>query len=93
MFGCYIMLFARADCIKQGKLRFFQSVKVKTGVKGIAANKGGVALKFNYLDSSFMIMNSHLTSGQSKVKERFADVRKVYTGACEYCALNEASTG
>ena len=63
MFGCYIMLFARTDCIKHSKLRFFQSVKVKTGVKGIAANKGGVALKFNYLDSSFMVMNTHLTSG------------------------------
>ena len=84
MFGCYIMLFGRNDIIKNTSLKYFQTVKVKTGVKGIAANKGGVALRFNYLDSSFMIMNSHLTSGQKKSKERFADVRKIFTGACDF---------
>ena len=63
MFGCYIMLFARQDILKQTKLKYFQTVKVKTGVKGIAANKGGVAIRFNYMDSRFMVMNGHLTSG------------------------------
>ena len=91
MFGCFIMLFARKDVMADTKLKFFQAVKIKTGVKGIAANKGGVALRFNYLDSSFVFMNSHLTSGQNKVKERFLDCRKCFTSACEFFHVNEAS--
>ena len=76
MFGCYIMLFARSD--NQSCFKSLKSVKNKTGTKGMTANKGSVALRFNFDDTSFMFMNCHLTSGQSKVKERCADVRQNY---------------
>jgi inositol-1,4,5-trisphosphate 5-phosphatase len=61
MFGCYIMLFVRSDnynCIKS-----MHTVKIKTGTSGYTANKGSVALRFNFEDTSFMFMNCHLCSG------------------------------
>ena len=63
MFGCFIMLFVRNDSFIEKSFSGLKTVKVKTGTKGMTANKGSVALKFNYHDSSFMFMNTHLTSG------------------------------
>jgi len=75
MFGCFIMLFVRSDSLANHSFKGFKSVKVKTGVKGMAANKGAVALRFNFDDTSFMFMNCHLTSGQKKWRERIADTK------------------
>ena len=72
MFGVYVMIFVRSDC--QQNVHQLQTVKVKTGVKGYAANKGAVSLRFNYDDTSFMLLNCHLTSGQSKTKQRLDDI-------------------
>lgn len=63
MFGCYIMLFARLNCCRAGSFKSIKTVKIKTGTKGITANKGAVAIRFNFEDTSFMFMNTHLTSG------------------------------
>ena len=63
MFGCYIMLFARQDKFDQRCFKSLKSVKIKTGTKGMTANKGAVAIRFNFEDTSFMFMNTHLTSG------------------------------
>ena len=81
MFGCYIMLFARSD--QTASFKSLKSVKNKTGTKGMTANKGSVAIRFNYDDTSFMFMNCHLTSGQSKVKERMADTRQNYNAVTQ----------
>ena len=89
MFGCFIMLFARSDCLNQSSFRAQKQVKIKTGTKGMTANKGAVALRFNFDDTSFMFMNTHLTSGQKKVKERFADTRQTYSGCTKYFDENE----
>ena len=78
MFGCYIMVFARSDCFQQSSFSSLRTVKIKTGTKGMTANKGAVAVRFNFDDSSFMFMNCHLTSGQKKVKERIADTKLCY---------------
>jgi len=55
----------------------------------MTANKGAVALRFNFDDTSFMFMNCHLTSGQNKAKERFADTRQAYAGATSFFDLHE----
>lgn len=77
MFGCFIMLFARSDC--QNSFKSLKSVKNKTGTGGMTANKGSVALRFNFDDTSFMFMNCHLTSGQKAYRERFNDTSKNYS--------------
>ena len=90
MFGCFIMLFARKDKFEQASFRALKSVKIKTGTKGMTANKGAVAIRFNFEDTSFMFMNTHLTSGQKKVKERVADIRQTYTGATAFFDSTES---
>ena len=49
----------------------------------MTANKGSVAIRFNYEDTSFMFMNCHLTSGQNKVKERMADTKQNYNAVIQ----------
>jgi hypothetical protein len=61
MFGCFIMLFVREDHFKS--IKRMHTVKVKSGANGLAANKGSTSLRFNYEDTGFMFLNSHLTSG------------------------------
>lgn len=56
-----IMLFVRDEC-KQ-KISCIRTSKVKTGFGGQSGNKGAVALRFNYNNSSFAFLNCHLTSG------------------------------
>ena len=63
LFGCFIMLFARKDTFQQCSYRHIKTIKTKTGVKGMAANKGSAAVKFTFDDTSFMFLNCHLTSG------------------------------
>ena len=75
------MLFARTDSL--ASFKSLKAVKNKTGTKGMTANKGSVAIRFNFDDTSFMFMNCHLTSGQSKVKERFADTRQNYASVTQ----------
>ena len=58
----------------------------------MAANKGAVALRFNFDDTSFMFMNCHLTSGQKKSKERVADTKLTYNGVTSFFDHNEPLT-
>ena len=86
MYGCLIFLFVREDSVNS--IKRMHTSKIKTGVKGIAANKGSTALRFNYDDTSLMFMNCHLTSGQKKVKERFDDLQLCYTESCQSFITN-----
>lgn len=50
---------------------------VKTGMGGKAGNKGAVGIRFQFQSSSFCFVCSHLTAGQSQVKERNEDYREI----------------
>lgn len=50
---------------------------VKTGMGGKAGNKGAVGIRFQFHSSSFCFVCSHLTAGQSQVKERNEDYREI----------------
>uniref|UniRef100_A0A8D0XIX7 Synaptojanin-2 n=1 Tax=Sus scrofa TaxID=9823 RepID=A0A8D0XIX7_PIG len=50
---------------------------VKTGMGGKAGNKGAVAIRFQFHSTSFCFICSHLTAGQSQVKERNEDYREI----------------
>lgn len=86
MFGCLIFLFVREDSVNS--IRRMHTAKIKTGVKGMAANKGSTALRFNYEDTSMMFLNCHLTSGQKKVKERFDDLQLCYQESLQSFTAN-----
>ncbi|XP_077979137.1 synaptojanin-1-like isoform X2 [Glandiceps talaboti] len=50
---------------------------VKTGLKGTAGNKGGVAIRMLFHSSSMCFVCAHLAAGQSQVKERNDDYHEI----------------
>ncbi|XP_048344087.1 synaptojanin-2 isoform X2 [Sphaerodactylus townsendi] len=50
---------------------------VKTGMGGKAGNKGAVGIRFQIHSSSLCFICSHLTAGQSQVKERNEDYKEI----------------
>jgi hypothetical protein len=61
MFGCFIMLFVKEK--HTGAIKNMHTSKIKTGVHGMAANKGSTSIRFNYDDTSLFFLNCHLSSG------------------------------
>lgn len=61
LLGCLIVLAVRDDMVN--RVSNTGTAKVKTGTKGMTANKGSVAIRFDIDDTSFMFLNCHLTSG------------------------------
>ena len=55
------MLFAKDE--HKYRVSNLKACKVKTGFGGNSGNKGSVAIRFNFDDSSFMFINCHLSSG------------------------------
>lgn len=52
----------------------------KTGMGGMTANKGACAVRFNYGNSSFVLITSHLAAGVSATLERYNDYMSVVSG-------------
>ncbi|NXP55697.1 SYNJ2 protein, partial [Heliornis fulica] len=50
---------------------------VKTGMGGKAGNKGAVSIRFQFYSTSFCFICSHLTAGQTQVKERNDDYKEI----------------
>uniref|UniRef100_A0A8C5WT51 Synaptojanin-2 n=1 Tax=Laticauda laticaudata TaxID=8630 RepID=A0A8C5WT51_LATLA len=50
---------------------------VKTGMRGKVGNKGAVAIRFQFHSSSLCFVCSHLTAGQSQIKERNEDYKEI----------------
>ena len=76
MVGCFIIMFVNKK--HKNKVKNIRKVKVKTGLSGMTGNKGSVAIRFNFEDTSFSFINNHLESGQNAVGERLEQVRQVY---------------
>ncbi|XP_044277958.1 synaptojanin-2 isoform X1 [Varanus komodoensis] len=50
---------------------------VKTGMGGKTGNKGAVSIRFQFHSTSLCFICSHLTAGQSQVKERNEDYKEI----------------
>ena len=82
MLGCNIMLFVRSD--HYNSIKNMHTVKIKTGTSGYTANKGSVAIRFNFEDTSFMFLNCHLCSGQKQVQQRLSEIKQTYSETLSY---------
>ena len=61
MVGCFILLFIKDD--HKYRVSYMRATKVKTGYGGQSGNKGSVAVRFNFDDTTLAFINCHLTSG------------------------------
>lgn len=52
----------------------------KTGLKGIAGNKGATAIRFRFENTTFCFVACHFASGQTKFEERNKDFHTIHDG-------------
>lgn len=70
--GVSVSLFIRADYIDS--VREVKIASKKTGMGGIAGNKGSVAIRLNVHNTSMCFVVSHFAAGQSNPQERDRDM-------------------
>ncbi|GAA5968165.1 hypothetical protein JCM11641_003755 [Rhodosporidiobolus odoratus] len=56
-----------------GEVRNVEVATKKTGMKGMAGNKGAVAIRLDFRSTSFCFLTAHLAAGHSTVEERNQD--------------------
>lgn len=78
MSSVLLLMFATEDAMK--RITQVEGKYKKTGLGGIAANKGSVAIRFNYGSTSFCFVNSHLAAGATNTEERFNDFQTTLNG-------------
>lgn len=62
------------------KIRSVEATSRKTGLKGMSGNKGGVAIRLNFNDSTLCFVTAHLAAGHSNVDERNDDYWTISRG-------------
>lgn len=75
-----LMLFFVKDTHKNA-INSIKTTRVETALGGNTGNKGAVCIRFNYNDSSFLLFNCHLTSGQEHNMQRLDDFTQIYQKA------------
>lgn len=71
MSSLIILFFVKAD--KAHLVKQVEGATKKTGFGGITGNKGAVAIRFEYGDTSFCFVNAHFSAGSSNIEERRGD--------------------
>ncbi|KAL4974356.1 SacI homology domain-containing protein [Aspergillus desertorum] len=76
--GTALMIYVREDILKNIK-NVEGSVK-KTGLSGIAGNKGGCAIRFEYWNTRLCFVTAHLAAGFANYDERNNDYETICQG-------------
>ncbi|CAG8722117.1 1407_t:CDS:2, partial [Racocetra fulgida] len=63
--GTALVIYARSDIVSN--IRNVEYVMKKTGLGGMAGNKGGVAIRLDYHDTSICFVTAHLASGKKRI--------------------------
>ncbi|KAJ2806317.1 Inositol-1,4,5-trisphosphate 5-phosphatase 1 [Coemansia helicoidea] len=77
--GVSLLFFAHSAALP--RIHGVQMIKFKTGLAGMAGNKGCVAMHLMFDDTSICIVSAHLASGTSNVAERNADYHTICSWA------------
>ncbi len=75
-----LSLFIYAKSSKVAEIKNVETATKKTGMGGMTANKGALAISLLYGATSVVIVNCHMAAGQSGVQERIADYQVIETG-------------
>ncbi|KAI8890412.1 DNase I-like protein [Backusella circina FSU 941] len=76
--GEALIVFAKSNIV--GEIRNVETAIKKTGMMGIASNKGAIAIRMDYGDTSFCFVAAHFASGQSNVDDRNSDFYTINNG-------------
>jgi phosphatidylinositol-bisphosphatase len=66
--GILLLVYVRRE--QQRFITDLEFDSVGVGLLGVAGNKGGVAIRFQYHDTSVCVVNSHLAASQNNVLGR-----------------------
>lgn len=76
--GLSLFIFVKQTEIS--KITQVESSFRKTGFGGVGANKGGIAVRFDYENTQICFVSSHLAAGLSNVDERHHDYKVISKG-------------
>ena len=76
--GAALCIFVRAE--HAANIRNVQGAIKKTGLAGLAGNKGGVGISLEFYDTSVCFVCAHLAAGQSNVVDRNNDYHTINDG-------------
>ncbi|KAI8139943.1 Endonuclease/exonuclease/phosphatase [Fennellomyces sp. T-0311] len=76
--GAALIIFVKANIVEN--IRNVETSIKKTGIMGIAGNKGAVAIRMDYGDTSICILAAHFASGHSNYEDRNADFHTINSG-------------
>ncbi|CAO1626593.1 unnamed protein product [Sympodiomycopsis kandeliae] len=76
--GTALIILVKSHLI--GHIRSVEATTRKTGLKGMSGNKGGVAIRLQFHDSTFCFVTAHLAAGHSNVEERNQDYWTISRG-------------
>ncbi|KAF7301871.1 Inositol polyphosphate phosphatase [Mycena indigotica] len=76
--GTALMVIVKTDLASV--MRNVEAASRKTGLRGMSGNKGAVAVRLEYHDTSFCFLTAHLAAGHANVEERNTDYRTITNG-------------
>ncbi|KAE8348768.1 SacI homology domain-containing protein [Aspergillus coremiiformis] len=76
--GAALMVFIRGDVL--GDIKNVEGSVKKTGLSGVAGNKGGCAIRFEYSNTRICFVTAHLAAGFANYDERNRDYETINHG-------------
>ncbi|KAJ6172456.1 hypothetical protein N7470_001523 [Penicillium chermesinum] len=76
--GAALMIYVKADSLHD--VKNVEGAVKKTGLSGIAGNKGGCAIRFELCDTSICLVTAHLAAGFANYDERNKDYETIHGG-------------
>ncbi|EPS31303.1 hypothetical protein PDE_06258 [Penicillium oxalicum 114-2] len=76
--GAALMIYVKANALKA--IKDVEGAVKKTGLSGIAGNKGGCAIRFDFSDTSICFVTAHLAAGFGNDDERDRDYETIDRG-------------
>lgn len=73
--GLYLVVMIKTNL--RENIKYLDSSIIRTGMLGTVGNKGSLIVKFNYLDSSFVFVCSHLSHGLTGNKYRINELQEI----------------
>lgn len=76
--GTALVMFARKSEVTY--VKNVEGAMIKTGLGGMAGNKGGIAVSFHFASTSFCFITAHLAAGTNNIDERHHNFKTIDSG-------------